>query len=172
MARFARFAFAAGILAILYGCQGGSSPRDLPVITSQDAKVGRYGLWPQIPPQNPALNVILITLDTTRQDHLSCYGFAKKTSPVIDRLAAAVRRGEAVLVGETPITRRGVSLASLARFGARDELVSYDSLEFKSESGQLVLSSKLNPWLSDSWEVADTWNAVIFRQLVEAVQRE
>jgi hypothetical protein len=91
---------------------------------------------------------------------------------LIDRLAAAVRRGEAVLVGETPITRRGVSLASLARFGARDELVSYDSLEFKSESGQLVLSSKLNPWLSDSWVVADTWNAVIFRQLVEAVQRE
>jgi len=88
------------------------------------------------------------------------------------RLAAAVRRGEAVLVGETPLTRRGVSLASLARFGARDELVSYDSLEFKSESGQLVLSSKLNPWLSDSWVVADTWNAVLFRQLIEAVQRE
>ena len=91
---------------------------------------------------------------------------------LIDGLAAAVHRGEAVLIGETPVKHRGLLLASLARFGVRDELVPYDSLEFKSEGGQLVLSSKYNPWLSDSWVVAETWNAVIFRQLVEAVQRE
>jgi arylsulfatase A-like enzyme len=33
-------------------------------------------------------NVLLITLDTTRADHLSCYGYPKKTSPVLDALAA------------------------------------------------------------------------------------
>lgn len=33
-------------------------------------------------------NVVLIVLDSVRQDHLSCYGYARKTTPHIDRLAA------------------------------------------------------------------------------------
>ena len=33
-------------------------------------------------------HVILITLDTTRADHLSCYGYSRHTSPHLDRLAA------------------------------------------------------------------------------------
>ena len=32
-------------------------------------------------------NVVLITIDTLRADHLGCYGYAKDTSPNIDRLA-------------------------------------------------------------------------------------
>jgi arylsulfatase A-like enzyme len=35
-----------------------------------------------------APNVLLITFDTTRADHLSCYGYARRTSPTIDSLAA------------------------------------------------------------------------------------
>ena len=34
------------------------------------------------------LNVILISIDTLRPDHLKCYGYEKNTSPNIDRLAA------------------------------------------------------------------------------------
>jgi len=33
-------------------------------------------------------NVLLVTLDTTRADHLGCYGHAEASTPVIDRLAA------------------------------------------------------------------------------------
>jgi arylsulfatase A-like enzyme len=33
-------------------------------------------------------NVVLISLDTTRADHLGCYGYPKPTSPNLDRLAA------------------------------------------------------------------------------------
>ncbi len=33
-------------------------------------------------------NIILITLDTTRADHLGCYGYERPTSPNIDQLAA------------------------------------------------------------------------------------
>lgn len=36
----------------------------------------------------PALNVYLITLDTTRADHLGCYGHESIDTPNIDRLAA------------------------------------------------------------------------------------
>jgi len=32
-------------------------------------------------------NVVLITLDTTRADHLSCYGYPRKTTPYLDQLA-------------------------------------------------------------------------------------
>ena len=32
-------------------------------------------------------NVILISIDTCRADHLSCYGFKRKTTPNIDRIA-------------------------------------------------------------------------------------
>ena len=35
-----------------------------------------------------APNVLLVTFDTTRADHLSCYGYVRRTSPVIDSLAA------------------------------------------------------------------------------------
>jgi len=37
--------------------------------------------------QKKTLNVILITLDTTRADHLSCYGYHRQTSPNLDKLA-------------------------------------------------------------------------------------
>ena len=33
------------------------------------------------------LNVILITIDTLRADHLSCYGYNRKTSPNMDKIA-------------------------------------------------------------------------------------
>jgi len=37
--------------------------------------------------QGPRHNVVLIMLDTVRADHLSCYGYARPTSPQLDRLA-------------------------------------------------------------------------------------
>jgi len=32
-------------------------------------------------------NIFLIVVDTLRADHLRCYGYARKTSPNMDRLA-------------------------------------------------------------------------------------
>ncbi len=40
---------------------------------------------PQIPAQS---NILLITIDTLRADHLSAYGYPRATSPVLDQLAA------------------------------------------------------------------------------------
>jgi arylsulfatase A-like enzyme len=48
-------------------------------------------------------NVILLTLDTTRADHLGCYGYAEAGTPNIDRLA-----GEGIVfenaVAQAPLT--------------------------------------------------------------------
>ena len=49
-----------------------------------------------------ARDVLLVTLDTTRADHLSCYGYPRGTSPALDRLA---RRGTIdVLWSAIPLT--------------------------------------------------------------------
>ncbi|MGY8804601.1 MAG: sulfatase-like hydrolase/transferase, partial [bacterium] len=39
-------------------------------------------------PQGPPPNVLLISIDTLRPDHLGAYGYERATSPRIDRLAA------------------------------------------------------------------------------------
>ena len=38
--------------------------------------------------KNKHPNIILIVLDTVRADHLSCYGYHRKTTPFLDKLAA------------------------------------------------------------------------------------
>jgi len=37
--------------------------------------------------KNEAANIILITIDTLRADHLSCYGYYRNTSPKMDKIA-------------------------------------------------------------------------------------
>lgn len=39
-------------------------------------------------------NVLLVTIDTLRADHLSCYGYGRRTTPVIDALASEGYRFE------------------------------------------------------------------------------
>ena len=47
-----------------------------------NAELGCFGS------EKPDPNVLLITVDTLRADHLGAYGFKLATSPAIDRLAA------------------------------------------------------------------------------------
>jgi len=54
------------------------------------AAIALLGCTPQQPPdafETPARNVILISLDTLRADHLSLYGYPRPTSPEIDAFA-------------------------------------------------------------------------------------
>ena len=41
--------------------------------------------WAEPPP-----SILLVTVDTLRADHLSCYGYERPTSPRLDRFAAAL----------------------------------------------------------------------------------
>ncbi len=45
------------------------------------------GCGPQAPLPADVPTVILVTLDTTRADHLGCYGYERPTSPRLDRFA-------------------------------------------------------------------------------------
>ena len=50
----------------------------------KDGRNGRGGTEP-----GPQPNLVLVTVDTLRADHLSCYGHYRPTSPRLDRLAAS-----------------------------------------------------------------------------------
>jgi len=54
-------------------------------------------------PGGAGMNVLLISLDTTRADHLGCYGHAVVKTPNIDRLAAEGTR-YAQCITSTPVT--------------------------------------------------------------------
>src|SRR4030042_6139427 len=51
----------------------------------------------------PKVPIILLSIDTLRADHLSCYGYGRETSPAIDKFA-----GESVLfenaISPSPVT--------------------------------------------------------------------
>jgi arylsulfatase A-like enzyme len=61
-------------------------------------------------PPGGRLSVLLITIDTLRADHLGCYGYARGTSPHIDRLAAQGVRFSRVT---TSLPRTTQSIASI-----------------------------------------------------------
>lgn len=46
-------------------------------------------LWLIKRPKSSAQRIVVITIDTLRADHLSCYGYPRQTSPFIDSLARA-----------------------------------------------------------------------------------
>ena len=53
--------------------------------------VAAWGTWQFRRPQplgGPIRNVLLISIDTCRADHLSCYGYPARTTPNIDSLCA------------------------------------------------------------------------------------
>jgi choline-sulfatase len=78
-----------GILAILAG--PGCSSRESAGKHQAEGAGGAAGgglSWSEIPPGKPPSNLILITMDTTRRDRLSCYGYSQKTTPNLDRIAA------------------------------------------------------------------------------------
>jgi arylsulfatase A-like enzyme len=65
------------------------APEGLAGITAPRGEGKGAGPYPSVPLTFTApRNVILIVIDTLRADHLSCYGYARATSPSIDRLAA------------------------------------------------------------------------------------
>jgi arylsulfatase A-like enzyme len=60
-------------------------------------------------PQPPSTNVVVVVVDTLRQDHLSTYGYARNTAPFLDSLA----RGGVTLDGISPASWTKPATASI-----------------------------------------------------------
>lgn len=76
-------------LMVFAGCSSdqsadGERPGAGPALPADPSELAH---WSQVPAQDPPLNLILISIDTTRRDRLSCYGFEKETTPNLDRLS-------------------------------------------------------------------------------------
>jgi arylsulfatase A-like enzyme len=63
-------------VAAAFGCRGDSRPSPSPRAATAAPRSGN------------GMSVLLITIDTLRADHLGVYGYARRTSPHIDALAA------------------------------------------------------------------------------------
>src|SRR5215469_5191108 len=62
----------------------------------------------------PPRNVILISIDTLRADHLGTYGYSRRTSPNLDRLAArSIVFDQAVAQAPNPLPSHAALLTSV-----------------------------------------------------------
>jgi len=101
-------------------------------------------------------NIVLIVLDTLRQDHLGAYGYTRKTSPTIDRIAEEgvvferayttapwTLPGHASLFTGMHTTTHEADHGHLHLAAAKRTLA-----EILSESGYRTAGFSANPWLS------------------------
>lgn len=99
-------------------------------------------------------NVILITIDSLRYDHLGCYGYHRNTSPNIDRLAArGVKFVEAISNGGITSTSFPSIMASALPPLEKDEATTMVKrtttlAEVLRKAGYQTAAFHSNPWLS------------------------
>jgi arylsulfatase A-like enzyme len=98
------------------------------------------------PAQKPAIqadaswpNVVLISIDSLRPDHLGCYGYARKTSPRIDQLA-----GEGTLFEHAISSTSWTLPAHCAMFtGLADSVHGCQDMDQRLPDSRLTLASRL-----------------------------
>ncbi|MEB2284482.1 MAG: hypothetical protein B6D46_03050 [Polyangiaceae bacterium UTPRO1] len=89
---------AAGARRLVAACRGialAGTAAALAALPFAVAAAGRTEARPAAPPGAP--NVLLVSIDTLRPDHLGSYGYGRDTTPTIDALAAAGARFTTVI---------------------------------------------------------------------------
>ena len=92
-------------------------------------------------------NVVLITWDSVRADHYSCYGYRKKTTPFLDRLAEkGIKFENAIVSGvPTPISMGGIFTGRYFEFGQKVTTTIAKILGYK---GYRTAAFHTNPFVS------------------------
>jgi choline-sulfatase len=96
-------------------CSGADLPRAAPRHPPRVAAKPSPAPLPRGPATLERPNLLLITVDTLRADHLGCYGYARPTSPRLDALAASGARF-AQARAQGPMTRFSVPVLMTGRF--------------------------------------------------------
>lgn len=117
-------------------------------------------------PSNDAIqNVLFITIDALRADHLSCYGYDRPTSPVIDSLAStAIRFEQCISQGNrtelsvgSMFTSLYPSLHSVRHDPKRASILPPDIetlAEYLRDAGLATSSMVSNPYVRREWGLA------------------
>jgi choline-sulfatase len=77
----------------------------------------RLRAQPSARPDAPRRNVILISIDAVRADHVSAYGYERPTTPVLDQLAGRSTRF-AWAITASPTTRRAIPALVTGRYAS------------------------------------------------------
>lgn len=93
------------------------------------------------------MRILFLDIDTTRPDHLGCYGYHRPTSPNIDRLAARGVRFDNYYVTDAPCLPSRAALFS-GRFGIQTGVVNHggECAEMKGEG-----SARDFGWSHERW---------------------
>jgi arylsulfatase A-like enzyme len=108
-----------GVSAALSGL-GGVKPVGTALVLLAGVNATAVALVDRAP--RPQLNILLITIDALRADHLGAYGYSRPTSPNIDRLAReGVRFGRAV--SQWPLTSPSFAAMMSSTYGHTNGLM-------------------------------------------------
>ena len=92
-------------------------------------------------------NIVLITWDSVRADHCSCYGYNKKTTPFLDKLARRGLRFENAIVSgvPTPVSMAGIFTS---KHNSEGKIKSKTLAEVLSRNGYMTAAFHSNPYAS------------------------
>ncbi|PTY08164.1 hypothetical protein DB347_00835 [Opitutaceae bacterium EW11] len=88
---------------------------------------------------------------------------------LVDRLVAAVRKGESVKVGEAALERNAIRLPSHSRLWKKESEVPYPKLSHRMEDGAWIVASAENARVQERYLTVDTWNAAIMGYVIDAL---
>lgn len=91
------------------------------------------------------MRVLLLDLDSTRPDHLGCYGYGRNTSPHIDRIAAEGIRFTNYYTSDAPCFPSRTALMT-GRFGIHNGVVGHGgtAADLRHEGEERAFRSRLN----------------------------
>jgi arylsulfatase A-like enzyme len=112
------------------------------------------------------MNVLLLSIDSLRADHVGCYGYARDTSPTLDRLAAEGVLFERCFVaglpthpayttlytGQHPIRHGIVSHGGTAELAPNTPLLPQVLLEAGFTTCAVDNLARAKPWFGRGWE--------------------
>jgi arylsulfatase A-like enzyme len=118
-------------------CSGGDLAADRVQLRTRPQPSGTPGA--------PKRNVVLISLDAVRADHLGAYGYARPTSPTLDALAARGARF-AWAISPSPTTRRAIPALMTGRYAS--------TIAFKPDGWPPVMQPKKHTVLGQAFKGA------------------
>lgn len=137
------------------------------------------GAWICQRGSRPSLNVVIVVVDTLRQDHLATYGYARDTAPFLDDLARAgvtldglspsswtKPATASILTGLHPVTHQAIARQD----GLRDRAVTL--AEVLRREGYRTLAVSANGWVSPTFGFDQGFDEFLLREGVNIRARE
>ncbi|MEI9898154.1 MAG: hypothetical protein WDN28_30935 [Chthoniobacter sp.] len=85
------------------------------------------------------------------------------------RLASSIVGGARIALGDCTMTNKGILATTGMLLWKEDHVISWSDVRFGTHAGHLNISSAKNPKVTKAFVLREVWNAVIFKELANAV---